>query len=85
MKFCFIDVSFDNEVLAKLNANVLQARKFGRNTAVFNDSTCCVIKPHLVSAGIAGAVIYEIQKNGFEISAMMSVRFSFNYLCINMK
>jgi hypothetical protein len=76
---CFYlqDVTFDNEILEKLNANVLQKRKFGRNSAVFGDSTCCIVKPHLVSAGMAGAAIYEIQKAGFEISAIMSVSFAF--------
>jgi nucleoside-diphosphate kinase len=43
------------------------------NTATYNDCTCCIIKPHIVAAGMLGAVIYEIQKAGFEISALQAV------------
>jgi hypothetical protein len=68
-----VDVSFDSDVLERLNVSILQSKRFGRNTAVFNNSTCCIIKPHLVSAGMAGAAIYEIQKAGFDISAILSV------------
>lgn len=39
-------------------------------TAVFNNCTCAVIKPHVVAAGQAGEVISTILEEGFEISAM---------------
>ena len=57
----------------RLYENLIAGRKLGQNTAVLQDSTCCIIKPHLVAAGMVGAVIYEIQKAGFEISALQSV------------
>ena len=60
----------------KINANVLQQKR-GPNTAVYSDTTCCVIKPHIVASGMAGAVIFEIQKGGFEISAIQAVRLLF--------
>ena len=56
-----------------MNNFILQERKLGENTAAFADSTCCVIKPHLVAAGMAGAAIYEIQKAGFDINAILAV------------
>jgi hypothetical protein len=63
--------------MTRLNENTLDDRKMGENTAVYGDTTCCIIKPHLVSSGMAGAALYEIQKAGFEISAiqMVSVKF----------
>jgi nucleoside-diphosphate kinase len=39
-------------------------------TALFNNCTCVVIKPHVVGAGQAGEVIHSILEEGFEISAM---------------
>lgn len=41
-----------------------------QNSACFADSTCCLIKPHAVAEGIAGAIISSIIECGFEISAM---------------
>lgn len=60
----------------RINDLVLKEHKIGRNTAAYSDSTCCVIKPHLVSSGMAGAVIYEIQKAGFDIGAISAVNFT---------
>ncbi len=40
--------------------------RLGVNTATYNDSTCCVIRPHVISAGMLGAVLYEIQKSGLK-------------------
>jgi hypothetical protein len=58
--------------------NLLYNKRMGQNTATFaNDSTCCIIKPHIFSAGMAGAVIFEIQKAGFEISAITTVKKKF--------
>lgn len=72
------DVSseFQQEALNKINRCLLQDRNVGANTAVYTDSTCCVIKPHIVSSGMAGAVIYEIQKAGFDINAIQAVNFT---------
>ena len=39
-------------------------------TALFTNCTCCVIKPHAVNAGQAGAIIDIILEEGFEISSM---------------
>jgi nucleoside-diphosphate kinase len=39
-------------------------------SAVFNNCTCVVIKPHVVAAGEAGEAINAILEEGFEISAM---------------
>ncbi|XP_013384234.1 nucleoside diphosphate kinase 7-like [Lingula anatina] len=41
-----------------------------RNTAVFSDCTCGVIKPHAVLSGVAGQIINKILDTGFEISAI---------------
>lgn len=39
-------------------------------SAIFNNCTCAIIKPHVVAAGQAGEVIDSILEEGFEISAM---------------
>jgi hypothetical protein len=65
----------DQESMNKINANVLQQKRCS-NTAVYTDTTCCVIKPHIVASDMAGAVIFEIQKAGFEISAIQVVNFT---------
>lgn len=39
-------------------------------TAMFTNCTCCVIKPHILQAGLAGQIIDTILEEGFEISAM---------------
>ncbi|RMZ95408.1 nucleoside diphosphate kinase 7 isoform X2 [Brachionus plicatilis] len=71
-----LTMELSSETLAKLNENLLQSRKLGKNTAVYSDTTCCVIKPHLVSSGMTGGVIYEIQKAGYDITAIMAVNFT---------
>jgi hypothetical protein len=55
--------------------------RIGINTATYDDCTCCVIKPHIISAGMLGAVLYEIQKAGFEVSAIQSVTSFFRPHC----
>jgi nucleoside-diphosphate kinase len=62
--------------MRKINDFVLKTHRFGTNTAVYSDTTCCLIKPHIVASGMAGAIIFEIQKAGFEISAIQSVNFT---------
>ena len=76
--FC-LDLAGDleQEALNRINEGVFRTtgnQKLGINTATYDDCTCCVIKPHIVSAGMLGAVIYEIQKAGFDISAIQAVR-----------
>ncbi|CAF0792128.1 unnamed protein product [Brachionus calyciflorus] len=71
-----ITSELDFETMNKINENLLQNRKLGKNTAVYNDTTCCIIKPHLVASGMAGAAIYEIQRAGYDISAIMALNFS---------
>ena len=41
-----------------------------QTTAVLNNCTLCLIKPHVLKEGIAGQVIDAILEAGFEISAM---------------
>jgi nucleoside-diphosphate kinase len=45
------------------------SKSFGP-TAAFNNCTCCIIKPHVVSEGNAGQLIDMILQEGFEISSM---------------
>ncbi|CAL8309580.1 unnamed protein product [Lota lota] len=40
------------------------------NTAQYTECTCCIIKPHALSQGLAGKVLNSICKSGFEISAL---------------
>uniref|UniRef100_A0A8C6WS42 Nucleoside diphosphate kinase homolog 7 n=1 Tax=Neogobius melanostomus TaxID=47308 RepID=A0A8C6WS42_9GOBI len=40
------------------------------NTAVLTDCTCCIIKPHAISEGLAGKIIDSISSAGFEVSAL---------------
>lgn len=40
------------------------------NTAIFTDCTCCIIKPHAISEGLAGKILNSISSAGFEISAL---------------
>ena len=37
---------------------------------MFNNCSCCIIKPHAVASGDAGKIIDIILEEGFEISAM---------------
>ena len=39
------------------------------STAVLNNCSLCIIKPHIIKAGLLGQVIDEILQAGFEISA----------------
>jgi nucleoside-diphosphate kinase len=41
-----------------------------KTTAVLNNCTCCVIKPHVVFEANAGRIIDQILSEGFEISAL---------------
>lgn len=41
-----------------------------QNTATFDNCTTCVIKPHAIKSGAAGAIISAILNKGFEISAI---------------
>ncbi|XP_024921362.1 nucleoside diphosphate kinase homolog 7 isoform X2 [Cynoglossus semilaevis] len=40
------------------------------NTARCTDCTCCIIKPHAMSEGLAGKILNSISKAGFEITAL---------------
>ena len=60
-------------------SNSLQAKKadldlfFGSeitSSALLNNCTLAIIKPHVVAAGQAGQVVHAILEEGFEISAM---------------
>lgn len=67
---------YSDEAYIKIHENLLNSRKIGRNTAVYQNTTCCIIKPHIIASGMAGALIYEIQKSGFDISAIQTVKFT---------
>ena len=41
-----------------------------KTTAVLNNCTLCIIKPHIIRDGMLGQVIDSILAEGFEISAM---------------
>ena len=41
-----------------------------QTTAVMNNCTLCIIKPHVIKEGLAGQIIDMILSEGFEISAM---------------
>ncbi|KAF4673169.1 hypothetical protein FOL47_010877 [Perkinsus chesapeaki] len=48
---------------------------FGRDsraeeTAIFNNCTCCVVRPHIANTAKVGEVVQRILDSGFEISAM---------------
>ncbi|KAM4629653.1 nucleoside diphosphate kinase homolog 7 [Polymixia lowei] len=40
------------------------------NTANYTDCTCCIIKPHAISEGLAGKILNSISAAEFEISAL---------------
>nr|XP_057928705.1 nucleoside diphosphate kinase 7 isoform X2 [Doryrhamphus excisus] len=40
------------------------------NTAIYLDCTCCIIKPHAMSEGLAGKILKSITEAGFCISAL---------------
>lgn len=71
-----ITQQYGDDALKKLLKDVLCCRRLGRNTAVYQETTCCIIKPHIIAAGMAGALVFEIQKAGFEISALQTVTFT---------
>ena len=41
-----------------------------KTTAVLNNNTLCILKPHLFKSNMVGKVIDEIIAAGFEISAL---------------
>lgn len=41
-----------------------------KSTAIFNNCTCCVIKPHVFDQKCIGKIIDNILMEGFEISAI---------------
>ncbi|EER05566.1 nucleoside diphosphate kinase, putative [Perkinsus marinus ATCC 50983] len=48
---------------------------FGSNspaeeTAIFNNCTCCVIRPHVANTPQVGEIVQRVLDNGFEIAAM---------------
>jgi len=49
------------------------------STCVLENSTCCIIKPHAVKEGKAGAIINDIEAGGFKITAMQT--FILDKLC----
>lgn len=60
----------DSETSAQREISFFFGSKYGANTACYNDTTCCVIKPHAVAEGRAGQMINAILMAGFQISAI---------------
>ena len=71
---CAIITPSDSNQFTQLHSNVL--RKVMQNTtAVLSHCTCCVVKPHAVKRGAAGAVISQIITEGYDISAISTIQF----------
>ncbi|CAL4163547.1 unnamed protein product, partial [Meganyctiphanes norvegica] len=45
-----------------------------QTTAKFQDSTCCIIKPHAIQEGKLGSIITAIKNEGYEITALQMFR-----------
>lgn len=54
----------------------IEDRKPPKLTAKYDNSTLCIIKPHVIMDGTFGDIICEITKTGFEITGMFSVHVS---------
>ncbi|XP_015904032.1 nucleoside diphosphate kinase homolog 7 [Parasteatoda tepidariorum] len=46
------------------------------NTAIYSNSTCCIIKPHALRDKVVGKIIQDIVDSGFKISALEVVSFN---------
>ncbi|XP_046383414.1 nucleoside diphosphate kinase 7 isoform X2 [Ischnura elegans] len=62
--------SAERELEIFFPSKVPSRRSIPRSTATFENSTCCVILPHVVEEGHLGRIISEFQNSSFEISAM---------------
>ncbi|CAF2710047.1 unnamed protein product [Rotaria sp. Silwood2] len=58
----------DSATSAQREISFFFGSKYGTNTACYNDTTCCLIKPHAVAE--AGQIINAILTAGFQISAI---------------
>lgn len=52
------------------HSNLLLVQRIGKCSAIYNNSTLCLIKPHIIFDGKLGEVIDSILEMGFMISAM---------------
>ncbi|CAL1676913.1 unnamed protein product [Lasius platythorax] len=50
--------------------NLKSENKGPKTTAILQNCTCCIIKPHAVQAKLVGAIIDDIQKAGYIITAV---------------
>lgn len=50
--------------------NLKSKNKGLKTTAILENCTCCIIKPHAVQARLVGAIIDDIQKAGYVITAV---------------
>lgn len=50
--------------------NVKSKKKGPKSTAILQNCTCCIIKPHAVQAKLVGTIIDDIQKAGYIITAV---------------
>ncbi|CAF4497293.1 unnamed protein product, partial [Rotaria socialis] len=60
----------DSTTSAQREISYFFGSKYGTNTACYNDTTCCIIKPHAVAEGKAGQIINGILTAGFQVSAI---------------
>ncbi|XP_065056244.1 nucleoside diphosphate kinase homolog 7-like [Rhopilema esculentum] len=60
----------DSGASAERESNFFFEFKKGRNTAIFGDTTLCIIKPHAIKEQLAGKIITTIMNSEFKITAL---------------
>lgn len=50
-----------------------------RSAATFEDSTCCIVKPHAVKDGLIGNIVDVIQTNGFAVTGMQTFNLKYEH------
>ncbi|KAK4312042.1 hypothetical protein Pmani_016506 [Petrolisthes manimaculis] len=45
-----------------------------QTTAILSNNTCCIIKPHAVTAGHTGGILKAVKEEGFEVTALQMFR-----------
>lgn len=48
-------------------------------TASFEDSTCCIVKPHAIKDGLIGNIVDIIQTNGFAVTGMQTFNLKYEH------
>lgn len=47
--------------------------------ASFEDSTCCIVKPHAVKDGLVGNIVDIIQSHGFSVTGLQSFHLKYEH------